>query len=135
MDNWKKRVFFERRRLFVKKRRAQRLHGYCCFFEKRRYKWLKNAQLKTGKNKKLSNMHPNNDVVKTSKSQRYSKYCGLMKSRVASWTLPGVRGYRFLELLTQKMEIQGSILAPCEIRKGTLNLSFWVRCSFKAAQF
>ncbi len=96
---------------------------------------IKKGTTENKKNLKLTNIHPKNDVLKTSKSQRYSNYYGLRKNRTASRTLTVIRGCRFLEPFQQKMENPVSILAPLEIRKGTLNLTFSVRWSFKVVKF
>ena len=86
---------------------------------------IKNCTAENKKNRIVSNIHQKNDVLETSKSQRYSNYHGLRKSRVGSRRVTGLRCTWFLKLFQQKMEIPRSILAPCEIRKGTLNLHFW----------
>ena len=96
---------------------------------------IKNGTTENKKNRKLTNIHPKNDVLKTSKSQRYSNYYGLRKSRVGPRMLGVTRGTRIWELFLQKTEIPRSILAPLEIRKGTLNLTFSVRWSFKVVKF
>ena len=45
---------------------------------------VRNGTTKIKKNRKIQNIHPKNDVLKTSKSQRYSNYYGLRKTRFAS---------------------------------------------------
>ena len=49
-------------------------------------KVIKKGTTENQKNRKLTNIHPKNDVLKTSKSQRYSNYYGLRKSSVGSGT-------------------------------------------------
>jgi hypothetical protein len=84
---------------------------------------------------KLSKNHPKNDILKTSKSQRYSDYSGFVKSRVGSRMLTLVGTTAHFSPFWEKIGNWGSILAPLEIRRGTLNLTFSVRWSFKVVKF
>ena len=49
---------------------------------------IKKGTTENKNNRKLSKNYPTNDVLKTSKSQRYSDYSGFVKSRVGSRTFP-----------------------------------------------
>ena len=84
---------------------------------------------------KLSKNHPKNDILKTSKSQRYSDYSGFVKSRVGEMMPTPVGGTAHFSPFWQKMRNSRAILAPLEIRRGTLNLTFSVRWSFKVVKF
>ena len=121
---------------FTKKGRAQRLHDLRCFIEINRKKnVIKNATAENKNNRKIIKTHPKKDVLKTSKSQRHSDYYGLRNRRVGCGRVAVLRATRFLEPFQQKMVIPVSILAPCEIRKGTRNLTFSVRKSFGGVNF
>ena len=84
---------------------------------------------------KLSKNHPKNDILKTSKSQRYSDYSGFVKSRVGEMMPTPVGGTAHFSPFLQKIGNSSAILAPLEIRRGTLNLTFSVRWSFKDVKF
>ena len=93
---------------------------------------IKKGTAENEKNWKFTNIHPKNDVLKSSKSQRYSNYYGLRKSRVGAGMLGVTRRTRLWELFQQKVEIPGSILAPCEIRRVTKNRHFQHRSALFA---
>jgi hypothetical protein len=96
---------------------------------------IKKGTTENKKNRKLTKHHPKNDVLKTSKSQRYSDYSGFVKSRVGEMMPTPVGGTAHFSPFWQKMRNSRAILAPLEIRKGTLNLTFSVRWSFKVVNF
>jgi hypothetical protein len=97
--------------------------------------FIKKCTTENKKNRKLSKNHQKNDVLKTSKSQRYSDYSGFVKSRVGSRMLTLVGTTAHFSPFWEKIGNWGSILAPLEIRRGTLNLTFSVRWSFKVVKF
>ena len=96
---------------------------------------IKKGTTENKKNMKLTNIRPKNDVFKTSKSQRYSDYSGFVKSRVGEMMPTPVGGTAHFSPFWEKIGNWGSILAPLEIRRGTLNLTFSVRWSFKVVKF
>ena len=64
---------------------------------------IKKGTTENKKNKKLSNKLSKNDVLKTSKSQRYSDYSGFVKSRVGESMPTAVgRTAHFLVFLVEK---------------------------------
>ena len=69
--------------VFLKPWRVQRLGVYCRIMKKSDQKGIQQIALQRKVNKKLANLHPQNDLFIDSRSQLHSNYYGLRKSRVA----------------------------------------------------
>ena len=65
--------------------------------------------------------------LKTRKSQRHDTYYGFVKSRVATRTLPGVRGYRFGAACCAKMVPNACLFENPENCKGHPKTTFYKR--------
>ena len=85
---------------------------------------IKRGTTKNNKNRKSTNPYPKNDVLKTSKSQRYSNYYGLSKSSVASRMLRVIRTYEFLDPFGPKMVSKGCLFENHENLKWHQNPTF-----------
>ena len=88
-------------------------------------KITKRGTTKHNKNMKSTYPYPKNDVLKTSKSQRYNNYYGLSKSSVASRTLRVIRTRAFLDPFGPKMVSKGCVFENHENRKRNQNPTFW----------
>ena len=117
MNNWKN-VIFERRRVFLKNGGLNGWMITAVFLKIIDKKVIKQDTTNNKKNRKLTNLHPENDVLKTSKSLRSGNYYGLRKSRVGRGMLPVEITNTTWRPFCRKWCAKGGFWDPAKSQKG-----------------
>ena len=80
---------------------------------------IKQSTTKRNKNRTLANLHRKNDLLKTSRPQRDSDYCGFVKSRVARRTSRPGKQRGQIQFFEEKGRPKSAFLQIMKIENGT----------------
>ena len=111
---------------FLNKWRAQRVDAYWFYQKRRSNNYIKLNTKKNRKIRKWAKLHPNNDLLETTRSTRHDNYFGFVKSRVAARSGPVWNSRCFLETFVWKGSPKGAFLETLKIENG-INIQLFIK--------